>query len=655
MTTSGPLTRIRTKVLISLLVLLAVTLIRISLVNDLPDQGFFAKYTEIAGEILAGNTPHDRLGDLSTAYLWLVVWCLGPLGIDVVALRTAQIIGVSLAAAICGAAAWRRWGLPAGIAATAVLLVSRAALVNATEIEPETLILVLSSIGLSLVVASDRSGIRAISGIALGLAVVTRPSVLLPVVLMIVGLGWKAQPQRRRLVILPLILGIALPVLATRLAITWTSGMPSTPMNPGTVLSEGWNPLATGYLGEAPVVVKDIEHSLGLPDGLHVAYRVVAARATGRPRSSPTSNAFWGGRALAFVRHEPAAALKLGIRKAVLALHSYDAWDLKTLQRKSENLAGGPFIPFGLLVALATLGLIFTWRQPWTPALGLWVAGSWLVMVLFYVTARQRNVLLPAVALLIGLAINGVVSAWRSDRRRMVGLSLTAALLSGVLLSMEGTAQTEDRHGWRLLEAQEAAANEARTAQREEDVATWWARGATFLDLSALAAADPSAVDEEIRKQLAQPQPPQRYFDLALVMIEIGRPADAEHLLQSLETQGYQPRRGARWCSSTAYHMARCRLMRGDIPATHSLIQRAHRQAPGDPQILALQAVLWELAGNSVEFEVSRRALNALFDPFTADQALAQAYRDSGQPSAAAPLLARVRNTLPEWTARPRR
>ncbi len=95
--------------------------------------------------------------------------------------------------------------------------------------------------------------------------------------------------------------------------------------------------------------------------------------------------------------------------------------------------------------------------------------------------------------------------------------------------------------------------------------------------------------------------------------------------------------------------------MRGDIPEAHSLIQRAHRQAPGDPRALALQAVLSELTGNSVEFEVSRKALNVLFDPFTADQALAQAYRDSGQPSAAVPLLAEIRDTLPEWTGQPQR
>ncbi len=649
------LTRTRILALIAVLVLAGITWIRISSVNQLPDQGFFAKYTEIASEILAGHTPLDRLGDLSTGYLWVVVLCLGPLGLDNVALRTAQIIGVSLAAALCGATAWRRWGLGAGLGAAVVLLASRAALVNATEIEPETLILVLTSAGLSLIVASDRPSLRAVSGLVLGLAVVTRPSVLLPVILAIVGLGWRARPRGRLLAVLPLILGVAVPVLATRLAITGLTGAPPTPMNPGTVLSEGWNPLATGYLGEAPVVVKDVEHTLGLPDGLHVAYRLVAARATGRQVSPQTANAYWAERALAFVRHEPAAALKLGLRKAGLALHSYDAWDLKTLQRKAENLGRGPFIPFGLLAALAALGLIFGWRHPWTPALGLWVVGSWSVMILFYVTARQRNVLLPAVALLAGVAINGLVFAWRSDRRRIVGIALTAAILSGVLLSVEGIAQREDRHSWRLLEAQEATARARKTALREDDVIIWLARGALFLDPSGLRTADPRIIDREIRGQLAETQPPQRLFDLALVMIEIGRHADAERLLLSLEADGYRPRRGGRWCSSPAYHLIRCRLIASDFSGAQPLIERALLQAPGDPRILALHAVLSDLAGNSVEGKIARGGLIAMFDPFTGNRALAQAYSDTGQSSAAAPILAEIQDTLPEWTAMPRR
>lgn len=641
---------------LAVLVLSAVTWIRISTVNHLPDQGFFAKYTEIATEILAGRTPLDRLGDLSTGYLWVIVLCLGPLGMDNVGLRTAQIIGVSLAAAFCGAGAWRRWGLGAGLGAGVALLASRAALVNATEIEPETLILFLTSAGLSLVVTSNRPYLRAASGLALGLAVVTRPSILLPVVLMIAGLAWRAQPRKRLLAIYPLIIGVAIPVVATRLAITTLTGAPPTPMNPGTVLSEGWNPLATGYQGEAPVVVKDVEHTLDVPDGLHVAYRLVAARSTGRPMSPENANAYWAKRALAFAGYEPVAALKLGLRKATLAFHSYDAWDLKTLHRKSENLAGGPFVPFALLAAFGSLGLFFGWRRPPIPALALWVLGGWSVMTLFYVTARQRNVLLPAIALLTGAALTSISAAWHSDRRRVVAASLFVALFFGILLSVEGTAQREDRHGWDLLAAQERTANAAEATTSKDEGVVWQARAATFLDPIALRHADPRFVGVEIRNQLAKNQPPQRLFDLALVMIEIGQAHDAESLLQSLEATGYRPRRGGRWCSSIAYHLARCRLMASDVAGARRLLNQAHLQAPGDPRILALNAVLSDAPDDSTnDGDVSRGGLTAMYDPFTGNLALAHAYSDAGQFSVAAPILDNIRDTLPEWTGPDRR
>lgn len=632
-----------------MLTLVAITWLRISLIDHLPDQGFFAKYVEIAQEILAGQTPHDRLGDLSSGYLWSVVFWLGPMSLGVVALRTAQIIGVSLAAAFCGAASWRRWGIHAGLGTAAVLLSSRAALVNATEIEPETLILVLASIGLSLIVAFDHPLARTVAGLALGLAVVTRPSILLPAVLVVGALWWRPGTSRKSLAVLPLVLGIALPVFAMRMANTWVTADPPTPMNPGTVLFEGWNPLATGYLGEAPVVVKGVEQTLGLPDGLHVAYRLVASRATNLGLSAENSNAYWAQRAVAFVRNEPITALKLGLRKAFLGLHSYDAWDLKTLQRKSQSLEAMPFAPFGLLVALAALGILLGWRQPWAPILGMWVFGGWSVMVLFYVSARQRNVLLPAIALLAGIAIDMTTKAWRSGQRRRVIVSLIAVILVGVLLTIEGVSQSEDRHGWLVLQAQEAATHEAFLANQSTDSIEWLALAASFLDPSALRTTDPHVIESAVRTQLAETQSPQRYFDLALVMIEIERFPEAERLLESLDAQGYRPRRGGRWCSSIAYHLARCRLAASDHIRAQSLIKLALKQSPGDPRVLALDAVLSDLSETSEIESSSQHAMAMMFDPFTRSHALAMAYSDTGRHSTALRLLEETRRALPEW------
>ncbi len=628
-----------------------VTAGRILLVDRLPDQGFFVKYSAIAGQILSGTIPFDRLGDLSVGYLWTIVLLQGPLGMDPLGIRTLQIIGVSLAAALCGIAAWRRWGPVAGISAAFFLLGSRAALVNATELEPETLILVLSSIGLPLLVAGDGTRSRFLAGLALGLAAVTRPSVLLPVTLVVLFLlAAEGKTKRFRGVVL-LVLGIALPLGASRSGLA-SIGAGVTPMNPGTVLFEGWNPLATGYEGEAPAIVKDIEHRLGLPDGLHVAYRIVASRATGEPEDPAVSNRFWTERALAFVHRYPLPALRLALRKAFLGLHSYDAWDLATLHRKSDLLRSWPFIPFALTAAMSLVGLAVRSREPSVTVPMLWALGSCAVMVLFYVTARQRNVMLPGLALAAGVGIDHMVSAWRSGRRGRASLLLGFTLIFCWVFSIEGTAQREDRHGWLLLDAQEEMSRRARSASDPAERDRWTARAATFLDPASLRTSPAFRIEQEVRTLLFSEISPERRFDLALVLLEIGRPDEAENLLRSLDETGYSPRRGARWCSSTAYHLARCRLLRGDSEQARRLLRRAAIQSPGDPRILAMDAVLAELANDRESEKNAPASLTALFDPFTALMAMADSWNDAGQPKRAAVIGEEIVRRIPEWTAK---
>src|SRR5438270_12877280 len=131
-----------------------ITWLRIRLIDGLPDQGYFAKYLTFADRILAGRIPRDRLGDLSPAYLWTIV-LLRRLGSGVRVIRNTQIALLSIAAALCGIAAWRIAGRWAGIAATVLVLLNRAALIAATEREPETLIVFALSASLTAIMAWD--------------------------------------------------------------------------------------------------------------------------------------------------------------------------------------------------------------------------------------------------------------------------------------------------------------------------------------------------------------------------------------------------------------------------------------------------------------------------------------------------------------------
>ncbi|MFZ2490361.1 MAG: hypothetical protein WA208_02655, partial [Thermoanaerobaculia bacterium] len=75
------------------------------------------------------------------------------------------------------------------------------------------------------------------------------------------------------------------------------------------------------------------------------------------------------------------------------------------------------------------------------------------------------------------------------------------------------------------------------------------------------------------------------------------------------------------------------------------LLDRAQREAPGDPDILALSMLLGH--------RDAARALDAIHDPFTRDFALARAWKDLGRDDRAEAMLASLEKRIPEWS-RPR-
>src|SRR5256885_13883815 len=101
----------------SLLLLLGiVTWGRVALVDALHDQGYFAKYAQLADRILAGRIPLDRIGDVSPGYLWLTVAFRG-IGMAAGKIRDTQIVVLSIAALLCAAAAARLSGWLAAVVA----------------------------------------------------------------------------------------------------------------------------------------------------------------------------------------------------------------------------------------------------------------------------------------------------------------------------------------------------------------------------------------------------------------------------------------------------------------------------------------------------------------------------------------------------------
>lgn len=630
---------------LALAALAAATAYRIWLLGRIPDQGFFGKYLVFADQLLAGDVPADRLADLSPAYFWSMV-AFRAAGLDYFGIRAVQVILLSIGIGAVAALAWRRAGAVAGLGTGVILLLSRTALLNAAELEPETLIFLLVCFLLAFAgwPGPKRMPLAALAGLAAGLAVAMRPTHLL---IAVAGTAWIFIDfeQRRWRAIAAYAAAASVPVIAFLLVNTALTGH-RVLMNPGTVLHMGWNAEASGFSGVAPRTVTDVEICLHEPDAIHVAYRIVAGRALGTGEADPrTTNRYWTGLATAWVRAHPGASAALFARKLSGTVQSFEAWDLSTTERKSRQL-GSLFVPFGFAFALALVGL-FVQRSGFTLFASTLVACGIVVMVAFYVSGRQRNPILPPVAVLAGLGAAEITNRLRGERRRH-GAALTGfVILTGALLSLPSNAAREHDYLWTAKFQSEELAGKAAVAARSGDreaaasllaaAATWNPDLASRVEQSRLVA----LAGEMVRRGA----PPERQFDLAHALLGAGRPNEAETILASLAPIDYRPVRENRGASSVALLRARAALAREDLPAARAFAAAAVTEAPGDP--IALAAAAETTADAS-----AAASLDRLHDPFTVRLARATVAADRGDRERAERHIENAARALPEAACR---
>ncbi|MCP4902156.1 MAG: hypothetical protein GY906_34750 [bacterium] len=625
---------------------------RLTQLGSLSDQGEFLKYTFYAAEIIKGRIPIDRLQDLSPGYLWAVSGLYALSGPSFELLRALQVCMLGVAALLAALTASRWGGIVAGVAAWLTLLFSRAALVNASEAEPETLLLLLHCAAIWLLLRhnpekSDRHQIFVIlAGAVIGLATVTRPSSAMVIPFWCLWLWWASRRPLSKQCdvqstsrinqftpVFRLLAGFALApvvVLLLHLSLTGTATL----MNPGTVSYEGMNPRATGFSGEAPSIVKQIEPSFSQPDALHLSYRRLASLDSGVDATPSEANRFWTRKALRFVMSYPRAAATLVVRKALSAFSSYEVYDLRSMmQRDMELRATGPWFSFGFLVAIATVGMLASRKTVAFPLL-THASISFIIMTVFYVSSRQRNAALPALAILAGLGVAHLIQLWAS-KRRVFALTLTIFIVVFSLAANYTThAQREDMHRWRAANAAAHIEDSIRLAiaQGMPQKARWLAAEATTWQQDTGRTAAPSLVQQQIIRLLPQVNDPERRFDLSLAAMQAGDWATAAHLLKELERIHYYPVRGAGVASTLAYHQARCALHLGENERAVSFTATALRQAPGDPDVLELALAL---AGSSAEMAgrlPSIQSASAFSDGVTVALSRAKALSDVGRP-----------------------
>jgi tetratricopeptide (TPR) repeat protein len=148
----------------------------------------------------------------------------------------------------------------------------------------------------------------------------------------------------------------------------------------------------------------------------------LAEAASGRKLAPAEVSAYWGRRALDFVRGHPGAWLRLLARKTFLVWNRREIVDTTSLEAAADSspllAALATVFHFGVLAPLAAAGVWWTrgrWRD--LDVLYLWLAGWAFAVAAFYVFARYRYPLVPVLALFAAAALT---RAWDRLRRRAV-------------------------------------------------------------------------------------------------------------------------------------------------------------------------------------------------------------------------------------------
>jgi tetratricopeptide (TPR) repeat protein len=261
------------------------------------------------------------------------------------------------------------------------------------------------------------------AGLALGAFMLNRENarVVYPVVLAWLWFFFRAVPVRARVAWAAIFtLGVAVAVLPVGLRNAYVGGEflistsqagPNFYIGNHTGASGSYVPLVAGH-GNAEFERDDATR--------------LAETATGRHLSPGEVSDYWLARAVHDIRQAPGQWLALLGRKVLLTFNAAEVVDTESIEIYANySRVLGTRITFGMVLALAAFGA-WVMRREWRRLVLLYaVAGVFALSVaVFYVVARYRYPMVPAVLLLAGAAVAQAPAAFRSVRDWVPGLAI---------------------------------------------------------------------------------------------------------------------------------------------------------------------------------------------------------------------------------------
>jgi Flp pilus assembly protein TadD len=317
---------------------------------------------------------------------------------------------------------------------------------------------------------------------------------------------------------------------------------------------------------------------------LDPAGRAFLAERFDRPSVSlAQADSLWADAALASIRQHPARAAGLWLRKVRLHLQGWEIDQLTTIDGWTNSAPSlrALVAPYALIAVLGLVGLAGAWRLPASRWWAVVLLALLAVQSVFFVVSRYRLALVPALALLAGLAIarllgDGLPRArqWRAWAPWLVAVLLVVPWGLGNI-----------RRDWKAM----AAANEA---------LRWAQVGSATHDDGSLARAE-ALYRQALVGKAGGPAP---WLGLAMVQYERGDAAGAEKTL--LEGCGAVSQN-----LDLLKQVIRLQLEQKRRDEAYPRVLQALQAHPRDVDLLHLSAVLSEQAGRREQALAAAREL----------------------------------------------
>ncbi len=419
-------------------VLAAAAILRLFHLWAVRDQPFFARlamdsqeYERWAATILAGDWLGAEPFFQAPLYPYLLAALHALAGPSLAIVYLAQI-----AVALVGlwALAWagdRMLGAPHGLVAAALGAVYLPFVFHDVQILKESFAVSTASLlllALSVARERNRSLPWLAAGGVLGVLALLRENalLLLPFLLPLTGVRGDRRGSARRALAFAAGLALCLAPVAVRNAALGGGLLPTT-FQGGVNLWIGNNAAADG-------TYRPISPGKQVPALERTEPRRIAELKLGRPLSGAEVSRYWRDRALTWAAAEPAAFVRLQLRKLALYFSWYewpDAVDYYWTKTISPPLAL-PLLEFGAVSVLALWGLLLA-RARWralAPVL-LFELGWLISTVAFFLFSRYRLPAIPGLLILAAVPLVTIARAAREGRRRVA--VATAIAVVGVV------------------------------------------------------------------------------------------------------------------------------------------------------------------------------------------------------------------------------